>query len=124
MLTTIVNRIIITLISTRTMSMPVIESLASSEQMKKKKSLELAWDPLTGESLVDQVLLLSSLALKAASVLVFYQSVCNIFSIKRTRKVLTLEEKAMSEDSQLLQQGFNNNNNNNILCLTFHLPWP
>ena len=55
------------------MSMPVIESLASSEQMKKKKSLELAWDPLTGESLVDQVLLLSSLALKAASV--FYQSV-------------------------------------------------
>jgi len=42
------------LATTRTMSMPVIESLASSEQMKKKKSLELAWDPLTGESLVDQ----------------------------------------------------------------------
>merc|ERR1712083_1002707 len=63
------------LATTRTMSMPVIESLASSEQMKKKKSLELAWDPLMGESLVDQ-----------------------------DTEVLTLEEKAMSEDSQLLQQ--------------------
>merc|ERR550517_443912 len=39
--------------TTRTMSMPVIEALASSEQLQKK-SLELAWDPLTGESLVDQ----------------------------------------------------------------------
>ena len=36
--------------------MPVIETLASSEQLQKKKSLELAWDPLTGESLLDQVL--------------------------------------------------------------------
>merc|ERR1712032_1245181 len=41
------------LATTRTMSMPVIETLASSEQ-QKKKSLELAWDPLTGESLLDQ----------------------------------------------------------------------
>merc|ERR550517_1571503 len=42
------------LATTRTMSMPVIETLASSEQLQKKKSLELAWDPLTGESLLDQ----------------------------------------------------------------------
>merc|ERR550517_555164 len=42
------------LATTRTMSMPVIETLASSKQLQKKKSLELAWDPLTGESLLDQ----------------------------------------------------------------------
>ena len=35
--------------------MPVIETVAASEQLQKKKSLELAWDPLTGESLLDQV---------------------------------------------------------------------
>ena len=36
--------------------MPVIETVVGSEQLQKKKSLELAWDPLTGESLLDQVL--------------------------------------------------------------------
>ena len=39
------------------MSMPVIETnIAGSGKLQKKKSLELAWDPLTGESLLDQVL--------------------------------------------------------------------
>jgi len=42
------------LATTRTMSMPVIETVVGSEQLQKKKSLELAWDPLTGESLLDQ----------------------------------------------------------------------
>ena len=38
------------------MSMPVIETnIAGSGKLQKKKSLELAWDPLTGESLLDQV---------------------------------------------------------------------
>ena len=37
------------------MSMPVIETnIAGSGKLQKKKSLELAWDPLTGESLLDQ----------------------------------------------------------------------
>jgi len=40
--------------TTRTMSMPVIETIASCNKLQQKKSLELAWDPLTGESLVDQ----------------------------------------------------------------------
>ena len=36
--------------------MPVIETnIAGSGKLQKKKSLELAWDPLTGESLLDQV---------------------------------------------------------------------
>ena len=39
------------------MSMPVIETIASCNKLQQKKSLELAWDPLTGESLVDQVLI-------------------------------------------------------------------
>ena len=39
------------------MSMPVIETMASCNKLQQKKSLELAWDPLTGESLVDQVLI-------------------------------------------------------------------
>ena len=40
--------------------MPVIETnIAESGKLQKKKSLELAWDPLTGESLIDQVLLTS-----------------------------------------------------------------
>jgi len=44
-----------TLATTRTMSMPVIETnIAGSGKLQKKKSLELAWDPLTGESLLDQ----------------------------------------------------------------------
>ena len=35
--------------------MPVIETnIAGSGKLQKKKSLELAWDPLTGESLLDQ----------------------------------------------------------------------
>ena len=39
--------------------MPVIETnIAESGKLQKKKSLELAWDPLTGESLLDQVLVL------------------------------------------------------------------
>merc|ERR1719350_2564052 len=43
------------LATTRTMSMPVIETnIAGSGKLQKKKSLELAWDPLTGESLLDQ----------------------------------------------------------------------
>merc|ERR550517_1492765 len=40
--------------TTRTMSMPVIETMASCNKLQQKKSLELAWDPLTGESLLDQ----------------------------------------------------------------------
>ena len=51
--------------------MPVIETLASSEQLQKKKSLELAWDPLTGESLLDQVLVVL-----LVSVLVLVLSCC------------------------------------------------
>ena len=46
------------------MSMPVIETIASCNKLQQKKSLELAWDPLTGESLVDQVLRLVFLLMR------------------------------------------------------------
>jgi hypothetical protein len=37
--------------TSRTLSMPVIEGLSALHVAARKKSLELAWDPLTGESL-------------------------------------------------------------------------
>ena len=75
--------------------------------------MDMAWDPLTGESLLDQVLVVL-----LVSILVYFLVVLQYqywylywiwqesdFVIKRTLRVLTPAEKAMSEDSQHLQQG-------------------
>ena len=86
--------------------MPVIETIASCNKLQQKKSLELAWDPLTGESLVDQVLI-GVLAYEGTcpSVAIFLSFFDDI-SMPRTMTALTLAERAMLEDSPPLQQGF------------------
>ena len=89
--------------------MPVIETMASCNKLQQKKSLELAWDPLTGESLVDQVLI-GVLAYEGKRT---YPSQCcdvpifdDISTLPRTMTALTLAERAMLEDFPPLQQGF------------------
>ena len=88
--------------------MPVIETIASCNKLQQKKSLELAWDPLTGESLVDQVLIavLAYEEKRTCPSVVTFLSFFDDISTPRTMTALTLAERAMLEDFPPLQQGF------------------
>ena len=88
--------------------MPVIETMASCNKLQQKKSLELAWDPLTGESLVDQVLIgvLAYEGKRTCSSQCCDIPIFDDISMPRTMTALTLAERAMLEDFPPLQQGF------------------